>query len=62
LIRIVPKAVTVVLFYLFYRPPDFRQIHGARSYYTELKRVDWLGLFLLVAGLTLFLLGVSWGG
>lgn len=28
----------------------------------ELQRMDHLGLFLLVAGLTMFLLGVSWGG
>lgn len=28
----------------------------------ELKRVDFGGIFLLVAGLTLFILGVSWGG
>jgi hypothetical protein len=27
----------------------------------ELKRIDWIGAFLLVAGLVLFLLGVSWG-
>lgn len=28
----------------------------------ELKRVDFGGVVLIVAGLTLFLLGVSWGG
>lgn len=28
----------------------------------EVKRVDFGGIFLLVSGLTLFLLGVSWGG
>jgi hypothetical protein len=28
----------------------------------ELLKVDWIGVFLLTAGLTLFLVGISWGG
>jgi len=48
---------------LFYRPPSYVQLHGKQvSKLDELKKTDWLGIFLLVAGLTLFLLGVSWGG
>ena len=27
----------------------------------EVKRIDFVGAFLMAAGLTLFLLGVSWG-
>lgn len=27
----------------------------------EVKRIDFGGIFLMVAGLSLFLLGVSWG-
>ena len=27
----------------------------------EVRRVDWVGIFLLVSGLSMFLLGVSWG-
>jgi hypothetical membrane protein len=28
----------------------------------ELKKVDYIGVFLLISGLTLFLVGISWGG
>lgn len=46
-----------------YHPPNFEQLHGARrTKVAELKRIDYGGIVLLVAGLTLFLLGVSWGG
>ncbi|KIW44763.1 uncharacterized protein PV06_03211 [Exophiala oligosperma] len=48
---------------LYYHPATFTQLHGAkRSKWQEFKRVDHPGIFLLVAGLTLFLLGISWGG
>ncbi|OAG44502.1 hypothetical protein AYO21_01498 [Fonsecaea monophora] len=48
---------------LVYHPPTFDQLHGGhRSRRREFKRMDHFGLFLLVAGLTLFILGVSWGG
>ena len=55
-------AVSIVLQFFFYHPPSFRQLHGDdRTLTEELKRIDWVGAFLLVAGLVLFLLGVSWG-
>lgn len=55
-------GIAIVLQVLFYRPPSFRQLHGnERTIAQELKRVDWVGMFLLVAGLLLFLLGISWG-
>lgn len=39
------------------------QLHGtAPSRRSRLATVDWVGSFLLVAGLALFLLGISWGG
>ena len=60
LILMVPATLLV---YIFYHPPSFRQLHGPdRSRWEEFKTIDFVGLFLLVAGLTLFLLGVSWGG
>lgn len=47
---------------VFYHPPSFRQLHGnSRTRMQEIKRIDWVGILLLVAGLVLFLLGVSWG-
>lgn len=56
-------GVAIILQILFYRPPTFKQLHGNdRTPMDELKRIDWVGAFLLTSGLTLFLLGVSWGG
>ena len=55
-------GVAIVLQLLFYRPPNFRQLHGdERTRWQEVKRIDWVGMILLVAGLMLFLLGISWG-
>lgn len=50
-----------LLFYLFYFPPSFTQLHGRQaSTWHELKKIDFIGTFLLVAGLAIFLLGISW--
>jgi hypothetical protein len=52
----------IILQLLFYRPPNFRQLHGDdRTRMEEVKRIDFMGILLLVSGLTLFLLGISWG-
>lgn len=52
----------IALQVVFYRPPSFQQLHrGTRTVKGELKRIDYIGCFLIVAGLILFLLGVSWG-
>jgi hypothetical protein len=56
-------AIASLLAFLFYHPPSFIQLHGRKiSKRQELTAVDWIGVFLLTAGLTLFLLGISWGG
>ncbi|OQU97446.1 hypothetical protein CLAIMM_03376 [Cladophialophora immunda] len=47
----------------FYHPPSFQQLHGGkRTVMEEVKRIDFVGIFLMTAGLSMFLLGVSWGG
>lgn len=52
----------IVLQVFYYRPPNFRQLHGNdRTRMEEVKRIDFVGIILLVTGLTLFLLGISWG-
>jgi hypothetical protein len=52
-----------LLWFLFYHPPSYTQLHGKKSSkLAELKKVDWIGVCLLIAGLTLFLVGISWGG
>ncbi|CAN9380938.1 unnamed protein product [Alternaria alternata] len=60
IMMMVPGAI---LWFFFYHPPSYTQLHGKRSSkLAELKKVDWTGVGLLVAGLALFLLGISWGG
>ncbi|CZR68169.1 related to trichothecene efflux pump [Phialocephala subalpina] len=60
-IMIVGSGWVIQIF--IYHPASFVQLHGGyRSKAEEFKRVDHFGLFFLIAGLTLFLLGVSWGG
>nr|G0KYA8.1 RecName: Full=Trichothecene efflux pump TRI12; AltName: Full=Trichothecene biosynthesis protein 12 [Trichoderma arundinaceum]CAY87358.1 putative trichothecene efflux pump [Trichoderma arundinaceum] len=62
-IYIIITAVSTVLAFIFYHPPSFAQLHGKKiSRRDELLKVDWIGAFFLTAGMTLFLLGVSWGG
>ncbi|UPX16271.1 uncharacterized protein EKO05_0006681 [Ascochyta rabiei] len=52
-----------ILWFLFYYPPSYTQLHGKKSSkIAELKKVDWVGVILLIAGLALFLVGISWGG
>ena len=60
-IQIILMALALFLQIIFYKPPNFKQLHGERSLRRELMRVDYVGIFLLVAGLSMFLLGVSWG-
>jgi hypothetical protein len=55
-------GTAIILQLLFYKPPTFHQLHGGkRTYSQEIRRLDFVGIFLLVAGLAMFLLGVSWG-
>lgn len=63
IIYIIFMVPGTVLYYLFYYPPSFTQMHGKdKKAIEEVKKIDFAGLFLLVSGLALFLLGVSWGG
>ncbi|KAI8966066.1 trichothecene efflux pump [Daldinia sp. FL1419] len=63
IIYIIFMVPGTILFYFFYFPPSFTQMHGkATRTVDEIKKIDFVGVFLLVAGLALFLLGVSWGG
>lgn len=49
---------------LFYHPPTFNTKHAAaeRTRRDLLESFDWVGLALFVAGCTLFIVGVNWGG
>ncbi|KIW86576.1 hypothetical protein Z517_01974 [Fonsecaea pedrosoi CBS 271.37] len=62
-IGIIINGLSISCFFLFYRPPTFTMLHSSeRKRRDEIKHIDFLGLFLLIAGLCLFLLGVAWGG
>lgn len=51
-----------LLWFFFYYPPSYVQLHGEKSRKRdELKKINFVGVFLLIAGLSLFLLGISWG-
>ncbi|KAI9729356.1 MAG: hypothetical protein M1834_006879 [Cirrosporium novae-zelandiae] len=55
-------GISVILFGLFYFPPNFNQLTPNTSKRAELKKLDYVGLVLYSGGLTLVLLGLSWGG
>ncbi|KAF2098265.1 MFS general substrate transporter [Rhizodiscina lignyota] len=58
------QCFNLVYLFIFYHPPTFETKHSAdRKSKRELfMGFDWLGLFLFIAGCTLFICGVSWGG
>jgi len=58
------QAVNLALLWFFYHPPSWnekRAEHGKPAMQL-LREFDWLGLFLFLAGCTLFIVGCSWGG
>ncbi|KIV91046.1 hypothetical protein PV10_05631 [Exophiala mesophila] len=59
---IIVAAVTSILLYLCYHPPDFHLLHSKRSRMEQVKRMDFIGMFFFTAGLVLFLIGLGWGG
>nr|AAK33081.1 trichothecene efflux pump [Fusarium graminearum] len=62
-IYIIMSTVATSLIVVWYHPPSFTQLHGKKARKRdELAKLDWIGLFLVTAGVSLFLLGVSWGG
>ncbi|KAB5585205.1 fungal trichothecene efflux pump [Coniochaeta sp. 2T2.1] len=53
-----------ILLFLFYNPPDFKMKHRAdgKTKMQLLGQLDYVGVFLFLAGGVLFLLGVNFGG
>jgi hypothetical protein len=56
------NAVSATLFFIFYHPPTFQQKFENRTLLQQIKLFDFVGALLFVAGLLLFLLGLSSGG
>ncbi|KAF2837083.1 MFS general substrate transporter [Patellaria atrata CBS 101060] len=58
------QCLNVAFLFFFYHPPTFKTKHRAdgKTRGELLREFDWLGLFLFIAGCTLFIVGVNWGG
>ncbi|KAJ4375305.1 hypothetical protein N0V83_002391 [Neocucurbitaria cava] len=58
------QVINLTLLVIFYNPPTFKEkkIEHGKSAGQLLREFDWLGMFLFIAGGTLFIFGVSWGG
>ncbi|KPM38189.1 hypothetical protein AK830_g8362 [Neonectria ditissima] len=61
-INIIDVGLAIILLFFFYHPPTFDLLHERKTKRQMLRELDYLGIFLWTAGLTLFLMGVSWGG
>ncbi|KAF5004796.1 hypothetical protein FDECE_8735 [Fusarium decemcellulare] len=61
-INIIDVGLAIILLFFFYHPPTFELLHERKTKRQMLKDLDYLGIFLWTAGLTIFLMGVSWGG
>ncbi|KAF2727247.1 MFS general substrate transporter [Polyplosphaeria fusca] len=58
------QVVNFVLLYFFYNPPSFKekQAEHGKTKRQLVAEFDWVGLFLFIAGCTLFIVGVNFGG
>ncbi|KEF56729.1 uncharacterized protein A1O9_06919 [Exophiala aquamarina CBS 119918] len=57
------NTIGVGLWFVFYHPPDYRMLHvRGRSKRDMVKSLDWFGMFLFIAGLSVLLIGLNWGG
>ncbi|KAK5717217.1 hypothetical protein LTR15_009106 [Elasticomyces elasticus] len=61
-LNIIINGLSTLLYFFFYHPPSFDELHQRRSKWEELRKIDFVGIVLFVAGLLLFLMGLSWGG
>ncbi|TPX16859.1 uncharacterized protein E0L32_003421 [Thyridium curvatum] len=61
-INIITVALAIVLLFFGYHPPTFELLHERKTKRQLMKQLDYVGIFLWIAGLTLALMGVSWGG
>lgn len=61
-INLILTGLAIILATVFYHPPIFEQLHTRASKRKVIKDIDYLGILLFVAGLVLFLIGLSWGG
>lgn len=58
IVEIVSAAGTALVYFPASRPRGF----SGKTRWQEIMEIDFIGLFLFTAGLTTFLIGVTWGG
>ena len=56
------QVINFGFLWFFYNPPNFKTKHRAdgKTKMQLLKEFDWVGLFLFIAGCTLFICGKIW--
>lgn len=59
---IIVNCLSGTLYFFFYHPPTFEMKHKRRSKMQVFKDFDFVGGVLFIAGLLLFVMGLSWGG
>ncbi|KAE8326797.1 major facilitator superfamily domain-containing protein [Aspergillus sergii] len=55
------NVLTFLIVFLFYRPPP-RPNSANLTWFQKVKRIDFVGGFLMTCGTVLFLVGFNWGG
>jgi MFS family permease len=56
-------VISLALYYFLYHPPTYDQLHvNGKTRWQQTAQLDFVGIFLYVAGCVLFLIGLSWGG
>ncbi|KAH8658641.1 fungal trichothecene efflux pump [Tricladium varicosporioides] len=60
---IIMSGVSLILYQICYHPPTYKQLHvQGKSKRQQMAELDYGGMLLFIAGMVLFLIGLSWGG
>lgn len=62
MINVIFNATTLVLLVFCYFPPSLNDLHTRWTWKTELRKIDYGGVFIFSAMCVLILLGLNWGG
>ncbi|KAL1598144.1 hypothetical protein SLS59_007154 [Nothophoma quercina] len=63
ILGVIVNVLAILLYYAFYYPPTYTMLHvGGKSKIHQLKTLDWIGITLFTTGMTVFLIGMNWGG
>lgn len=60
--NIIDTGLAIILLFFCYHPPTFNLLHERKTKRQIIMKLDYLGMALWTAGLTVFLFGISWGG